>query len=68
MGEELAEGSEHPCESPFDVEQVGQKVSGLIERVDGAVEKIDLLVGNVNTNLLSSNSVKISPLPLRNFG
>ena len=58
MGEELAEGSEHPCESPFDVEQVGQKVSGLIERVDGAVEKIDLLVGNVNTNLLSSNSVE----------
>ena len=58
MGKELAEGSEHPCESPFDVEQVGQKVSGLIERVDGAVEKIDLLVGNVNTNLLSSNSVE----------
>ena len=58
MGKELAEGSEHPCESPFDVEQVGQKVTGLIERVDGAVEKIDLLVGNVNTNLLSSNSVE----------
>ena len=58
MGKELAEGSEHLCESPFDVEQVGQKVSGLIERVDGAVEKIDLLVGNVNTNLLSSNSVE----------
>ena len=58
MGKELAEGSEHPCESPFDVERVGQKVSVLIERVDGAVEKIDLLVGNVNTNLLSSNSVE----------
>ena len=58
LGAELAEGTEHPCESPFDVEQVGQKVSGLIERVDGAVEKIDLLVGNVNTNLLSSNSVE----------
>ena len=58
MGAELAEGTEHPCESPFDVEQVGQKVSGLIERVDGAVQKIDLLVGNVNTNLLSSNSVE----------
>ena len=57
MGAELAEGTEHPCESPFDVEQVGQKVSGLIDRVDGAVKKIDLLVGNVNTNLLSSNSV-----------
>ena len=58
FGAELAEGTEHPCESPFDVEQMGQKVSGLIERVDGAVEKIDLLVGNVNTNLLSSNSVE----------
>ena len=58
MGAELAEGTEHPCESPFDVEQVGQKVSGLIDRVDGAVRKIDLLVGNVNTNLLSSNSVE----------
>ena len=57
-GAELAEGTEHPCESPFDVEQVGQKVSGLIDRVDGAVKKIDLLVGNVNTNLLSSNSVE----------
>lgn len=58
FGAELAEGTEHPCESPFDVEQVGQKVSGLIDRVDGAVKKIDLLVGNVNTNLLSSNSVE----------
>ena len=58
FGAELAEGTEHPCESPFDVEQVGQKVSGLIDRVDGAVKKIDLLVSNVNTNLLSSNSVE----------
>ena len=58
FGAELAEGTEHPCESPFDVEQVGQKVSGLIDRGDGAVRKIDFLVGNVNTNLLSSNSVE----------
>lgn len=58
LGKPLVAGTEHPCESPFDVEQVGQKVSGLIERVDGAVAKIDSLVGNVNTNLLGPESVQ----------
>jgi phospholipid/cholesterol/gamma-HCH transport system substrate-binding protein len=56
-GKPLKPNQKYDCEPPFDIEQIGGKVNGLLVKVDGAVESIDSFVKKMDQGLLSGESL-----------
>ena len=67
LSEILGENDWLECEAPFDIEETGQKVGELIEKVDIAVGTIDGFVKKIDQGLLSDETVTNLTMTIANF-
>ena len=56
-----------PCEAPFDIEEAGQKAMSQLEEVGHAVRAFRQIAENINTNLLSPETLDNMNSTIANF-
>lgn len=64
---ELKDGDFVQCEETFDISQVAQSASGLMQRMDTIVSNLNRAVTRVDTTLLSENSLTNLTATIGNF-
>lgn len=57
LGDPIKSDEIYDCEDPFDMQQIVQKVDGLMVKIGGAAESIDSLITKLDKGLLSEGSV-----------